>query len=406
MRLHFVVVVGFVLTSCITSFPAPLQVAIAMNKAVYVAGEPVFVNVTVSNISGSPLTIVVPSVDSCLSAVAVVVEGLPRADLPPCPDPILSSICAYNGPGARQIEILPGKFYEMQRFLGFIYDLQIPGTYRARVNLHLQYANSAPVDQVSAEEKLSQQTDLSFRVVRGDADALRAAFAPILADLDCGDFERQWHAQLVLLNLAPHFAESRILALADRLDVGVEAMPALRKLGTSASIQKLEGIAFEAPDGDLAREQIRWAALDQIRYVDDRSLLPQLYAVMAQQRWQSIRGAAANAAARIAHGEAVPEISRMMRVDSDGVFAGAEALGEAKSREAVEALISAIPTAGDDNELHAIIAALGKLTHRRSSSDLVDGMNIQREWNGWWALHHADAKIYGPDTCGAITPLN
>lgn len=406
MRLHFVVVVGFVLASCLTSFPATLHVAIAMNKELYVAGEPVFVNVTVSNIGGSPLTIVVPSVDSCSSAVAVVVEGLPRADLPPCPDPILYTLCAYNGPGAKQIEILPAKFYEMRRFLGFIYDLQSPRTYRARVSLHLQYANSAPVGDVSAAETLSQQADLSFQVIRGNAEALRAAFAPTLADLECGDFERQWRAQLVLLNLAPHFAESRILALADRLDVGVEAMPALRKLGTSASIRKLEDIAFESPDGDLAREQIRYAALDQIRYVNDRSLLPELYAVMAQQRWQSIRGAAASAAARIAHGEAVPEISRMMRVDSEGVFAGAAALGEAKSPEAVEALISAIPAAVDDNQLHAIIEALGTLTHRRSSSDLADRMNIQREWNSWWEVHHADARIYGPDTCGAIMPLN
>ncbi len=406
MRLHFVVLVGFGLTSSIASFPASLHVDIAMNKAVYVAGEPVFVNVTVSNISASPLTIVVPGVDSCESPVAVVVEQLPRVDQPSCPNPILSSLCAYNGPGARQIEILPGKFYEMQRFLGFIYDLQIPRTYQARVSLDLQYANSDPVGEAPAEEKLNQEADLSFKVVRGNAAALRAAFAPILTDLDCGDLERQWQAQRVLLNLAPHFAERRILALADRLDVGGEAMPALRKLGTSASIQKLESIAFEAPDGDPAREQIRLAALDQIKYVDDQSLLPELYAVMAQQRWQSIRGAAAIAAARIAHGEAVPDISRMMRVDSVGLFAGAQALGETGSREAVEALILAMPNAVGANELRVIIDALATLTHRRSSSDLVDEAIIERKWNGWWALHHADAKIYGPDTCGAITPLD
>ena len=406
MRLHFVVVVGCVLTFCMTSFSAPLHVAIAMSKDSYVAGEPVFVNVKVSNAGASPLTIVVPSVDSCLSAVAVIVEDLPRADLPACPDPILFTLCAYNGPGAQRIEILPGRSYEMHRFLGFIYDLRIPRTYRARVSFHLQYADSAKVDQAPNSEKLDDEANLSFKVVSGDVNELRAAFAPILADLECGDFRRQWYAQLVLLNLAPHFAENRILALADRLDVGAAAMPALRKLGTGASIRKLEGIAFEAPDGDLAREQIRYAALDQIRYLNDRSLLPELYAVMTQHRWQSIRGAAASAAARIARGEAVPEISRMMSVDSEGVFAGADALGQAQSREAVEALISAIPAAGDGNELHAIIEALGTLTHRRSSSDLAQRMNIQREWNGWWALHHADAKIYGPDTCGAMTPLN
>jgi hypothetical protein len=230
MKLRFVVIVGCALSVCVRSFPAPLHVATAMSKDVYVAGEPVFVNVKISNTSGSPLTIVVPSVDSCESAVAVVVEGQPRADLPPCPDPILFTSCTHNGPLARQIEILPDKSYEMRRFLGFIYDLKLPGAYRAHVSFHLQYANGAPVDLVSGAEKLNDESDLSFEVVRGDAEELRAAFAPILADLDCGDFERQWYAQLVLLNLAPHFAENRILALSDRLDIGVEAMPALRKL--------------------------------------------------------------------------------------------------------------------------------------------------------------------------------
>jgi hypothetical protein len=130
MRLQLVVV-GCVLTSCMTSFPAPLHVAIAMSNGLYVAGEPVFVNVKVSNISGSPLTIVVPSVDSCLSAVAVVLEGLPRADLPPCPDPILSTMCAYN-PEHSKSKSFRATSYEMHRFLGFIYDLQIPRAYRAR----------------------------------------------------------------------------------------------------------------------------------------------------------------------------------------------------------------------------------------------------------------------------------
>lgn len=60
-------------------------------------------------------------------------------------------------------------------------------------------------------------------MVEGDANALKAAFAPLVADFESGDFARQWYAQLVLLNLAPPFAEDRILKWADRADLGQES---------------------------------------------------------------------------------------------------------------------------------------------------------------------------------------
>lgn len=392
-------------SSFVLSSAVQVDVVTLPGKAVYVAGEPIFVTVRIANTSAAPLKIVVPNPDSCLSAINVDVEGLRRSDLPPCSDPGISA-CSYDGPPAQLVEIKPQSSYEMRRLLNLMYDLHQPGEYHANVQVHVDYADRPPVDQTYIYEHRDYKSELTLEVVEGDADALKAAFAPVVADLGSDDFERQWYAQLLLLNLAPRFAEAQILAWVDRPDLGPEAMAALQKLGTKVAIEKLESIAFEEPNGNAQREPLRQAALDQIKYINDKPLLPKLFAITAENRGQMIRWAAAAAAARIGHGEAVLIIARML-ADPDPLiaFAGAEALGDTTSPDAVGALISAIPSAKEDNKLPAIVEALVRLTHRTTSSDPDDRMAIYQKWNGWWAVHQSNADIYGPHSCGAITQL-
>jgi hypothetical protein len=288
-----------------------------------------------------------------------------------------------------------------------MYDLHQPGEYHAHVQVHLEYADRPPVDQTYIYQHRDYESEITVKVVKGDAEALKVAFAPVVADLGSDDFERQWYAQQLLLHLAPRFAETLILAWADRPDLWQEAMAALRKLGTKVAIEKLETIAFEEPNGNRQREPVRQAALEQIKYINDKSLLPKLFAITAENRGQMIPWAAATAAARIGHGEAVPIIARMLaNPDPLIAFAGAEALGDTTSPDAVGALISAIPSAKEDNKLPAIVEALARLTHRTISSDPADRMAIYRKWNSWWAVHQSNADIYGPDSCGTITQLS
>jgi hypothetical protein len=77
----------------------------------------------------------------------------------------------------------------------------------------------------------------------------------------------------------------------------------------------------------------------------------------------------------------------------------------ATSRDAVPVLISAIPSALEDNKLPAIIEALTRLTHRRTPGDTGARVAIYRTWTAWWSVHHSDADIYDPDDCGTITKL-
>jgi HEAT repeat protein len=183
-------------------------------------------------------------------------------------------------------------------------------------------------------------------------------------------------------------------------------MAALRKLGTKRAIEKLEATAFEKPTRDDQREGVRQAALAEIEYINDRSLLPKLFEITAEDRGQSIRWAAATAAAKIGHDDSVPIIARMLSSsDSYIAFAGAEALGDTTSRGAVGILISAIPSAKEDNKLPAIVEALGRLTHRTTLSDPAARVAIYWRWRAWWSVHHDDADIYAPDDCGVVTKL-
>ena len=151
---------------------------------------------------------------------------------------------------------------------------------------------------------------------------------------------------------------------------------------------------------------MRQAALTEIRYINDQSLLPRLFEITTEDRGQSIRWAAASAAAKIGHGDAVGVIARMLTGSDPYIaFAGAEALGDTSSRDVVPVLISAIPSALEDNKLPAIVEALTRLTHRTTPGDPAARVAIYRKWNAWWSLHHGDADIYAPDDCGVITEL-
>jgi hypothetical protein len=319
--------------------------------------------------------------------------------------------CSYNGPPAQLVEIKPDASYEMRRLVNLIYDLHRPREYSAHIAFSLLYTEQPILEHPSsfehpAYQHFSHQTDVTFTVVEGDANALKAAFAPVIADLDNGDFARQWYAQLVLLDLAPPFAEDQIIAWADRADVGQEAMAALRKLATKRAIEKLEATAFENPYANDHREGVRQAALAQIEYINDPSLLPKLFEITAEDRGQAIRWAAATAAAKIGHADAVHVIARMLSsADPYIAFAGAQALGDTSSRDAVPVLISAIPSALEENKLPAIIEALTRLTHRTTPGDPVARVAIYRKWSAWWSVHHGDADIYAPDDCGTITKL-
>jgi len=403
------------LACCVEMFlacgAAQVDVAIAASKNVYVAGEPVFITVRITNTSTSPFTIVVPPSDSCLSAISVVVEGLRRSDSPPCSDPNMA-VCAYNGPPAGLVEVKPHTSYDMRRLVNLVYELDRPRGYQAHIAFSLLYTDQPVLEHLSGFEHpayrhSNSEKDITLTVVEGDANALKAAFAPVVADLDSGDFARQWYAQFVLLKLAPPFAEDRIIAWADRDDLGQEAMAALRKLGTRRAIQKLEATAFETPDRDDQREGVREAALTEIRHINDQSLLPKLFEITAEDRGQSIRWAAASAAARIGHGDAVPVIARMLSsADAYIAFAGAQALGDTSSRDAVAVLISAIPSALEDNKLPAIVEALTRLTHRTTPSDPAARVAIYRTWSAWWSVHHDETQIFAPDDCGVTTKLS
>jgi hypothetical protein len=405
VKRSWIVIFSGLLNSCALISSGQVDVSIAPSKSLYIAGEPVFVVVSIANTGTSPLTIVVSPPDSCISSMTVFIEGLSRSDRTPCADPNSTS-CAYDGPPAHPVEIKPGAQYKLQRLMNLFYDLRQAGLYQTHVSFHLEYAERPALEGKYSFQQRNFDHEVVLDVENGQAGDLIAAFSPIIMDLESADRIRRGYAQTVLLTLAPRFAEDRILAMADQQDLETTAIPALLRLDTPAAINKLESIAFETSDGDPVHEGQHLSALEQIKYLHDRSLLPKLYEVTEENRWQSIRWAAASAAARLGHAEAVPETAKMLaNPDPLIVSAGAEALGDTNSRAAVGILISAIPLAAQGNELPAIVEALGRLTHRKTSSDPKQRGAIHKQWSDWWAIHGANATIYAPDSCGVIRQL-
>jgi hypothetical protein len=401
----WIVIFAGLLNSCAVISSAQVDVSVAPSKSLYIAGEPVFVVASIVNTGASPLTIVVPPPDSCISSMTVFIEGLTRSDQTPCANPN-NTLCAYDGPPSQLVQIKPGAQYKMQRLMNLFYDLRQAGLYHAHVGLHLEYADRPALEGKYSFQQRSFDQRVALDVENGRAGDLLAAFSPIIMDLESADTIRRQYARMVLLTLAPRFAEDRILVMADQQNLETAAMPALLRLGTPAAINKLEPIAFETSDSDTVNEGQHLSALEQIKYLHDRSLLPKLYEVTEENRSQSIRWAAASAAARVGHAEAVPEIAKMLaNPDPLIVFAGAEALGDTSSRAAVGILISAIPAAAQGNELTAIVEALGRLTHRKTSSDPKLRGAIHKQWSDWWAIHEANATMYDPEACGVISQL-
>jgi hypothetical protein len=100
----------------------------------------------------------------------------------------------------------------MRRLVNIIYELDRPREYSAHITFSLLYTEQPVLEHPTSLKHpdyrhSNNERDVTFTVVEGDANALTTAFAPVVADLDSRDFARQWYAQLVLLNLAPAFAE-------------------------------------------------------------------------------------------------------------------------------------------------------------------------------------------------------
>ena len=386
------------------SKPAAAQVRVdtRLEKARYLAGEPVFVIVDVTNSRAEPAR--AGETFPIRARVDLALVDQPKRDLlkalTTCA-PVASGTLAGFGSSAHA-EQLPPDARTTLRYLLQGYDLP-PGRYRLEA--------TGRVDVGAQDVTIGQSFDLV--VEEGGVEKLREAFAPYLAAADGTDAQLRWEARRAILTAAPPFLEERIAQFTREGDlwgngnapVGAEA---LARIGTPAARTVLQTLALESAD-PLLRDTFL-SALASVATSHDQPF----FAALLQDGSKpiAVRRVAALGLGRIGSREAIDTLGRFMRNAERELLTFAFAgLANSRSRDAVPVLISTIDWAPDpyvrvggwrhEFEGGDVCDALLTLTHYRWCAGTSDRTGRKQLWEQWWARNGATIRVYSNDTCPA-----
>src|ERR1700720_2768760 len=170
------------------SLPAQhVEARFSTNKAHYLAGEPVFVALTVSNETNEPVWLDFKSPDMPLLCYdfAIEVFGAESAQE--------QWGCGFAGSCGRGLrEVLPGKSLSLRRLVNSQFRLQ-PGEFVIRAHtaiaVHAQNLLDSPqIDQFDVTDTLT------VKLRRVNEDQLKAAFQPFVEELDSPDLMKRGEA--------------------------------------------------------------------------------------------------------------------------------------------------------------------------------------------------------------------
>jgi hypothetical protein len=385
---------------------AQVQIDARLEKARYLAGEPIVVRLDVRNVGDEALTY-----SECARDVRLEVVGANRR-MPPniygCFEGRVSG--AGCGIGSHAPLLSPGETTSVTYLLKE-YDLS-PGQYRLNVSgrsgVHWRSVSSSPTVAARASHAPTEpvpgaqfEHTLSLNIVAGDENELIRALAPVVSDADAADPSRRHNARAAIIESAPRFLDSLIVRFAeeDRFDTG--AIDALGRLATAASRAHLR----ERSSGRDPRRFDVLLALARARHPDDAALLSSLLAdgdVDLRSRSASALGLG-----YIGAEQAVRDLERALPSAPYELRSTiATALGNTRSGLAVPILIGMF---GNNPAHDKVLAALKTLTHRPWSSDAGgDPAAQRRRWMRWWSENGSSVPLFGPDECPAepVTAAN
>ena len=371
------------------------------DKADYLAGEPVFVALTLSNKGNDPVWIDFKSTDLArfgCDDFAVEVPGAESAQE--------QWGCGSGGSCGRGLrEVMPGKSISLRQLLNWQFRLET-GVYairaRAAIVAHAQNLFDSP--QIS---QLDVTDTLTVNVHRANENELKAVFKPIVAQLDSPDPLRQREAAGAIIETAPPFLEDVLIELA-KTNYGFAVMTALRKADTQKTRDALAQIATGSDNRMFRLEAIR-----NLGRTGDATYLPALLQLMKSSDVQ-IQGAAAEAVANLGGATAVPAISVLLSsTDLQTRQAGANGLEYTHAREAVPILIGLLIDS-DASIRQSTVSALSLLTHRvafdgNQWADVItpqSASNVHQRWLRWWKSQGTDIEIHGMDDCARPESLD
>jgi len=388
--------------------PAWAQVAVQVRteKPQFLAGEPIFVLVEVTNVGSEPVAYGA----SFKPPLQLFVQNGERKVMKRLTGCGLELVSGSGGGGSYTPMLQPGKATTFRHLLRG-YRLK-PGTYELRVSgtVDVAWREPDPVTQAGAPrppfkrsitepvEGATIDQTLPLTLVAASEDELRAAYAPHLA---AESFSRaKYEADDGILEMAPAFLEPEIRKLVKQRGhergFASSAAEALAEINTPSSRAELIDW-FDRSDDLLVRRSIV-LAVARARHPDNLPFLASLLPGRSTELDNRIRREAALGIGVIG-GEAAVEALRDAPRSADPLVAGAvlQALGNTQSKSAIPILIERAE--GQKGYVsNDVCTALIALTHR-SWCGGVGLAETQKKWRTWWALNGKDVRVYSPDDC-------
>jgi len=370
------------------------------DKTNYLAGEPVFVTLTVSNKGNEPIWIDFKSPDMPLLChdFAVEVPGAESAQE--------QWGCGFAGSCGRSFrEVSPGKSISLRRLLNWQFRLQ-PGAYAIRAHTTIVVYDQDRFDSPQIAQFDVSDT-LTVKVQRSSVNQLKAVFQPIVAELDSPDPLRQWQAAGAIMALAPPFLEDALIELTNT-SYAFGAITALRKANTLKTRNALAQIAISNDDPMLRIEAIR-----NLGRTGDTTYLPALLRLM-QSGDKQIQNAAAEAVGNLGGAGAVQQLAALVSSpDEQTRVAGANGLRTTHARRAVPVLVGLLLDS-DANVRQTAISGLFLLTHHAAFdgnqwADVTSPQSaaaVHQRWVRWWNSHGNDSEIHGMADCAPPESLD
>lgn len=370
------------------------------DKADYLAGEPVFVALTVNNETNEPVWLDFRSPDMPLLChdFAIEVPGAESAQE--------QWGCGFAGSCGRGFrEVLPGKVLSLRQLVNSQFRLQ-PGAFTIQAHtavvVHAQNLFDSP--QIA---QFDVTDTLTVKVQRGNENQLKAAFQPFVKDLDSPDLMKRSEAAVAITTLAPPFLEDVLVALT-KSSYAYAAIGALRKADTAKTREALAQIATGTGDSMLRIEAAR-----NLGRTHDATYLPTLLKLMETDD-KGIQNAAAEAAGNLGGPAAIPQLAALVSSsDVETRRAGTNGLGDAHASQAVPILIGVLLDS-DANVRQAAMSGLYLLTHRAAFennqwADVTSPQSaaaVHQRWVSWWNSHGKDSKIHGLADCAPPESLD
>lgn len=370
-------------------------------KSTYLVGEPIFITLEFTNDSPRTVWIEPKFGRPCLGENKITIEGAKRTrhgwkTALDCGGGIGGSC------GSAESGIRPGQAFSGRIFLNYYYQLDQPSAYEVRIQREIPVFNQEnpgiPTTTVEAS------ADFDIQLAQGSEEELKAAFEPVLRELESGDAEKKWQAIQAVTEMAQPFLQQTIIDLSkNRTEVGA-AIEGLYKLNTSKARDRLAELT-QYGETDTTRE----GAMQALAALGDRHYLP-LFFRLAKSLNGYARNIAIESTGLLGGSRAVPFLSSLIDNQDPTVrMAAIRGLAGTAKRGALVPLILEIRDP-DPNVRQVANAALAQLTHLSASRHawalVPNPAATFQKWHDWWLANGFRAPIYGPTDCTQPKLLN